>query len=73
MSEATTNQARVPLIERDAVAPEAIALFDKLLADRGCVPNMFKALANVPGLALGIAALIKPLMGEGAVAGWYRN
>jgi uncharacterized peroxidase-related enzyme len=73
MSEATTNQARVPLIERDAVAPEAIALFDKLLADRGCVPNMFKALANVPGLALGIAALIKPLMGEGAVAGWYKE
>jgi len=71
---ATSNgEARVPLLERDQVAPEAAALYDKLMADRGCVPNMFKALANVPALALGIAALIKPLMGEGALVGWYKE
>jgi uncharacterized peroxidase-related enzyme len=67
------SHARVPLVERDEVAPEAAALFDKLLADRGCVPNMFKALANVPGLAEGVAALLKPLMGEGALVGWYKE
>jgi uncharacterized peroxidase-related enzyme len=63
----------VPLLEREQVAPEAMALYDKLQADRGCVPNMFKALANVPSLALGIAALLKPLMGEGALVGWYKE
>jgi AhpD family alkylhydroperoxidase len=34
---------------------------------------MFKALANVPGLAEGVAALLKPLMGDGALAGWYKE
>jgi AhpD family alkylhydroperoxidase len=34
---------------------------------------MFKALANVPSLAMGIAALLKPLMGEGALVGWYKE
>jgi uncharacterized peroxidase-related enzyme len=68
-----TNNARVPLLERDQVAPEAAALYDSLVANRGCVPNMFKALANVPDLAEGVAALLKPLMGEGALAGWYKE
>jgi uncharacterized peroxidase-related enzyme len=73
MTESTLAAARVPLLERDQVAPEAVALYEKLLADRGCVPNMFKALANVPALALGIAALLKPLMGEGSLPGWYKE
>jgi uncharacterized peroxidase-related enzyme len=73
MNGASTNHARVPLLEREQVSTEAAALYDKLLADRGCVPNMFKALANVPSLALGIAALLKPLMGEGALVGWYKE
>lgn len=70
---ASIEEARVPLLEREQVAPEAAALYDKLLAERGCVPNMFKALANVPALALGVAALLKPLMGEGALVGWYKE
>jgi len=37
------------------------------------VPNMFKALANAPELVLGIAALLKPLMAEGALKGWYKE
>jgi uncharacterized peroxidase-related enzyme len=73
MTVASIDQARVPLLEHEEVAPEAAALYDKLLADRGCVPNMFKALANVPSLALGVAALLKPLMGEGALVGWYKE
>lgn len=73
MTEALIHEARVPLLEREQVAAEAGALYDKLLTDRGCVPNMFKALANVPSLALGIAALLKPLMGEGALVGWYKE
>jgi uncharacterized peroxidase-related enzyme len=73
MNEISIQEARVPLLEREQVTTEASMLYDKLLSDRGCVPNMFKALANVPALALGIAAMLKPLMGEGALIGWYKE
>jgi uncharacterized peroxidase-related enzyme len=73
MNPATQSESRVPLIEFDEIPAELAPLYEKLLADRGCIPNMFKALANVPGLALGVAALLKPLMAEGALAGWYKE
>jgi uncharacterized peroxidase-related enzyme len=66
-------EARVPLLERDGVPAEVAVLYDRLYADRGVVPNMFKALANTPELVLGIAALLKPLMAEGALQGWYKE
>jgi uncharacterized peroxidase-related enzyme len=66
-------QSRVPLAERNEVAVEVAILYDKLLADRGVVPNMFKALANVPDLVLGIAAFLRGLMCEGALPGWYKE
>jgi len=65
--------SRVPLLEPGYAPAELALLYDRLLADRGVVPNMFKALGNVPGLAQGIAALLKPLMGEGALPGWYKE
>ncbi len=68
-----STAARVPLAERSQVPVEVAILYDKLLADRGAVPNMFKALSNVPDLVLGIAALLKGLMGEGALRGWYKE
>ncbi len=64
---------RVPLLQKDQVTPEAAVLYQQLLATRGVVPNMFKALAHVPDLALGITALLKPLMGEGALPAWYKE
>ncbi len=73
MTATSTLEPRVPLLEREQVPAGIAALYDKLLADRGVVPNMFKALANVPELALGITALLKPLMGEGALPGWYKE
>jgi uncharacterized peroxidase-related enzyme len=73
MTESSSAGSRVPLVEREQVAAEALPLYDKLLADRGCVPNMFKALGNVPALALGFAALLKPLLGEGALPAWYKE
>jgi len=73
MSTANVQEARVPLLERGEVTPEIADLYDQLYATRGVVPNMFKALAHVPGLALGVTALLKPLMGEGALAGWYKE
>lgn len=68
-----STEARVPLAERSQVPVEVAILYDRLLADRGVVPNMFKALSNVPELVLGIAALLKGLMGEGALDGWYKE
>jgi uncharacterized peroxidase-related enzyme len=66
-------EPRVALLERDQVVAEVADLYDNLLEERGVVPNMFKALANVPPLALGVPAFLKPLMAEGALAGWYKE
>jgi uncharacterized peroxidase-related enzyme len=73
MTSFTPLQSRVPLLERKEVTGEIADLYDSLYADRGVVPNMFKALAAVPGLAVGITAFLKPLMGEGALVGWYKE
>jgi len=73
MTEISIAESRVPLLERDEVPTEIAHLYDKLQADRGVVPNMFKALANVPALALGITAFLKPLMADGALPGWYKE
>lgn len=67
------NETRIPLLERDQVTPELRSLYDALLSQRGAVPNMFKTVANVPGLALGFAALLKPLLSDGALPGWYKE
>lgn len=67
------DESRIPLLERNQVPPDVTQLYDKLLADRGIVPNMFKGLANVPSLVLGIAAFLKPLMADGALPGWYKE
>ena len=68
-----STESRVPLAERNEVPVEVAILYDKLLADRGVVPNMFKALSNVPDLVLGIAAFLRGLMGEGSLHGWYKE
>src|SRR5579863_6294492 len=73
MATATSVESRVPLAERDQVPPEIGILYDRLEAERGRVPNMFKALSNAPALALGIAGFLKPLMGEGALPAWYKE
>lgn len=65
--------ARVPLLERGEVLPEVALLYDSLYAERGVVPNMFKALAVVPGIAMGVTAFLKPLMAEGVLRGWYKE
>jgi alkylhydroperoxidase family enzyme len=67
------NEIRIPLLERNQVPSELGALYDALLQQRGVVPNMFKTVANVPGLALGFAALLKPLLSDGALPGWYKE
>ena len=67
------EKGRIPLLERHEVPPEIGAIYDALLGQRGAVPNMFKVLAHTPPLAQGIAAFLKPLLGDGALAGWYKE
>jgi alkylhydroperoxidase family enzyme len=64
---------RIRMLEREEVSPEVGAIYDRLLAERGVVPYMFKTLAHTPDLALGVAAFLKPLMGDGALVGWYKE
>lgn len=73
MSQEEASASRIPLLEREQVPADVAALYDKLLTDRGVVPNMFKGLSNVPALVLGIAAFLKPLMADSALAGWYKE
>lgn len=73
MTTAPALESRVPMLERDQVPAEVAALYDLLLRDRGVVPNMFKTLANVPALALGVPALLKPLLGDGALSSCYKE
>ena len=68
-----TNETRIPLLERDQVQPELGALYDALLQQRGVVPNMFKTVGNVPTLALAFAGLLKALLSDGALPGWYKE
>jgi len=69
----TETATRIPLLERDQVVPELQQLYDLLLQQRGVVPNMFKTVAHVPGLALGFAGLLKALLSDGALPGWYKE
>ena len=67
------RSTRIPMLEKWEVSPEVAALYERLLEQRGVVPNMFKTVAHTPELALGIAAFLKPLMGDGALPGWYKE
>lgn len=69
----TQTNARISMLQRDAVTPETGAIYDALLAQRGVVPNMFKVLAHTPGIAGGVAGFLKPLLGDGALPGWYKE
>src|SRR6202163_2545753 len=69
----SSENVRIKLLEHDDVTPEATALYDALLAQRGVVPNMFKALAYSPDIAKGVAGFLKPLLSDGALPGWYKE
>jgi AhpD family alkylhydroperoxidase len=64
---------RIPLLERQAAPADAQKIYDALLAARGVVPNMFKALAHRPEIAQGVAGFLKPLLADGALPGHYKE
>ena len=67
------NSPRVRLLESEQAGPEVAALYQALIAQRGVVPNMFKALAHRPEIAQGVAGFLKPLLSDGALSGWYKE
>ncbi|HLK32641.1 MAG TPA: hypothetical protein VKT29_06095 [Terriglobales bacterium] len=69
----SNTNPRIPMLERSQVPEEVGKLYDLLLEQRGVVPNMFKTVAHTPALALGIAGFLKPLLGDGALSGWYKE
>jgi uncharacterized peroxidase-related enzyme len=69
----SSQQGRIPMLEREQVDGDIAALYDKIYEERGIVPYMFKTVAHVPPLALGFAALLKPLMSDGELATWYKE
>src|ERR1700692_2806516 len=69
----SSENVRIKLLVHDDVTPEATALYDALLAQRGVVPNMFKVLAYSPDIAQGVAGVLKPLLSDGALPGWYKE
>ena len=68
-----TAKTRIRMLEREEVSGEIGSLYDLLKQQRGIVPYMFKTVAHTPDLALGMAALLKPLMSDGALPGWYKE
>jgi uncharacterized peroxidase-related enzyme len=73
MTASTILAPRVPLLDREDAPAEIANLYDQVWAELGIVPNMFKALANVPTLAQGMTALLRPLMAEGSLPRWYKE
>ncbi len=69
----TMNTTGIPLLERNQVTPEVAEVYDALLKTRGVVPNMFKALAHTPALALATAGYLKALLSDGALPGSYKE
>src|ERR1700736_2102214 len=69
----TQGDARIHLLEKNEVTPQTAAIYDALIAQRGVVPNMFKALAHRPEIAQGVAGFLKPLLSDGALRGWYKE
>ena len=68
-----STNSRIPLLGRDAAGPEAAAIYDALLEQRGVVPNMFKVLSYSPPIAQGVAGFLKALLSDGALTGWYKE
>ena len=42
------SMSRISRLERSEVTPEISALFDRIFAQRGNVPNMFRVMAHRP-------------------------
>ena len=61
------DEPRLPRIDPDAAPDEVRPTFDKFIAQRGKVPNLFRVSAHAPRITSRLAALNAEVMGEGQV------
>jgi alkylhydroperoxidase family enzyme len=61
------DEPRLPRIDPDAAPDEVRPTFDKFIAQRGKVPNLFRVSAHAPRFTARLAALNAEVMGEGQV------
>ena len=59
--------ARISKVERNAVSVETAALFDKVFAQRGNVPNMFRVMAHRPEIFSTMQAHFAAVLNTGTV------
>ncbi|RXH56535.1 carboxymuconolactone decarboxylase family protein [Granulicella sibirica] len=59
--------SRISRLQRDEVLPEAVAIYDKYLRDRGNVPNMFRTMAHRPEIFKTIIAHMEAVLNTGTL------
>ena len=59
--------ARISRLDRDEVSPDVGALFDKVYAQRGNVPNMFRTMAHRPEIFATMQAHFAAVLNTGTV------
>jgi uncharacterized peroxidase-related enzyme len=60
--------SRISKLERSEVAPEMSALYDKIFAQRGNVPNMFRTMAHRPEIFSTMMAHFSAVLNTGTVS-----
>ena len=60
--------ARISKVERSAVSTETAALFDRIFAQRGNVPNMFRVMAHRPEIFSTMQAHFAAVLNTGTVS-----
>src|SRR5215831_18693758 len=60
--------SRISRIDRSVVAPDLAALFDKVFAQRGNVPNMFRVMAHRPQIFVTMQAHFGAVLNTGTVS-----
>ncbi|HUP50376.1 MAG TPA: carboxymuconolactone decarboxylase family protein [Thermoanaerobaculia bacterium] len=59
--------ARLPKLTRDEVPPDVRALYEKVGAARGNIPNMFRVYAHRPEILKTMVAHLNAVTGSGTV------
>ena len=60
--------ARLPLLAPGEEAPSTTPVFDAFIAQRGRVPNLFRAIAHHPAITATLTAHMQAVMGPGTVS-----
>ena len=59
--------SRISRLDRSEVTPDMATLFDKVFAQRGNVPNMFRVMAHRPEIFRTMIAHFRAVMNTGTV------